>query len=328
MQILQNTKMYDMSSFIDQRCVLFPSPEEEGNLIHGIIWEQDVLYKDQVKLLATNYKTGEITEIFNVCGKYEFPSDVYYNKIELLYLEGSSIEPSEPEDETIYMIKSEQFGQVALQDEEQQVIYCNPEDVDLVVIDSVVKGTIKSEVPPKYYRVIGTIGEFTDSLDLQMGLEGTTSTLRNESVTLYGMITYQTIAADEKTEENTSPTAWEYFLNNTELRLFTIPAREAYSDYVDPKYVYEYIEFFYTVDKIDSELISELVSSNEEVQRQDTGLGDNQLRIGGTILTAQSEWNSSIPGKAIPYNAIIEKGKNVRVDVYLRYWTGEPGVRV
>lgn len=121
-----------------------------------------------------------------------------------------------------------------------------------------------------------------------------------------GVIVYEEIVSTQIEQKDLS--AWENFLNNTRLQLFTVSGKDQLFDLVPKEKIYEYVVLFYTTE------------NNTD--------SNNKLFINHSTYSAVPAHWAAIPGEAINYNANISKEDNVRLDVYLRYWVDEPGERV
>ena len=134
-------------------------------------------------------------------------------------------------------------------------------------------------------------------------------------IDFYGQITFQTIS--EEFVKPIEDEKWKYFLENTKLALFTVPAGQQLFDIIEKDKIYEYVELFYTLEGSIPLPMTQVIAAEEDLK--------NKLYINDNVYEAKENWSAAIPGKAIPYAAQITKEDNVRLDVYLRYWVGEKG---
>lgn len=139
---------------------------------------------------------------------------------------------------------------------------------------------------------------------------------------ILGIINYcsEIIALEEtnkKLSNATKTSRLEYIVKNTKTILLSVPAGKQLDEIlqsIGSKGIYEYYGAQYC--------------------RQDKTIEDdpendsypNSIQIWGNNTTAAQEWNMVLPSTST--SQTIVKGDNVRLDVYLRYWTAEPGEMV
>ena len=129
---------------------------------------------------------------------------------------------------------------------------------------------------------------------------------------LAGVITYQTVEVANNEGETFSGSTLakrlDYYLKNTKTIFLTVPGGMQLSTALGNKEVYDFYDVQYCLE-----------DGNVE------GESKNQIEFGNDSIQATTNWATHVP---VNYNTKITKGDNVRLDVYLRYWTGEPGERL
>ena len=130
---------------------------------------------------------------------------------------------------------------------------------------------------------------------------------------LAGVITYQTVEVSNNEGEafsgSTLAKRLDYYLKNTKTIFLTVPGGTELSEVLGDKEVYDFYDVQYCLE--DGSVKDE---------------SKNQITFGyDSIQVSTTNWAIHVP---VNYNTKITKGDNVRLDVYLRYWTGEPGERL
>lgn len=135
---------------------------------------------------------------------------------------------------------------------------------------------------------------------------------------LAGVITYQTVEVSNNEGEafsgSTLAKRLDYYLKNTKTIFLTVPGGMSLSTALGDNEVYDFYDVQYCLE--DGSIKDENV---EETDKK------NEIKFGNDSVQATTNWATHVP---VNYDTTITKGDNVRLDVYLRYWTGEPGERL
>lgn len=129
---------------------------------------------------------------------------------------------------------------------------------------------------------------------------------------LAGVITYQIVEVSNNEDEafsgSTLAKRLDYYLKNTKTIFLTVPGGTQLSDALGDKEVYDFYDVQYCLEdgSVKDETKNQIMFDNDSVQ-------------------ATKNWVTHV---SVNYDTEITKGDNVRLDVYLRYWTGEPGERL
>ena len=115
--------------------------------------------------------------------------------------------------------------------------------------------------------------------------------------------------ANIKLSNQTKSSRFEYIMKNTKKAFLTVPAGKQLEDVLatlGSKGIYEYYGAQYC-------------RQNGANETED----ENKIQIWGNNEVAAQSWVTVLPHSAT--SQMITKGDNVRLDVYLRYWTAKPG---
>ena len=133
---------------------------------------------------------------------------------------------------------------------------------------------------------------------------------------LAGVITFQSVEVYNSSDDEiqyssiTLANKLDYYLKNTKTLFLTVPAGVSLEEALGGKQVYDFYDFQYCLE-------NGLESTDEDQNWIQFGADTEQITV--------FDWVKHAP---VDYYTVITNGNTVRLDVYLRYWAGEPGERL
>lgn len=302
---------YNIADFINNNneIVVFDGTSNH-KIAKNIVWNQPALSMNFIELSLLPYGStspsiwrGYAGETIIDAGKYQ--------KIVLKFLPlDESTSNTEEENKLVGVIAPDNYYNKILTqttDEPKSYVFFGENDITNMTITK--EGMLVDNTDTsKKYCILGVVGAF-DPANLFIS-DPNSAHVQNFGVTADGTLSW--IEEEYYGEEPGEFDEEEQLSRVCRLQLITIPAGIDFHEIIDNTRVEEYVDLFYTLDKpiIDSEQPSEIPN-------------DQLIIEGFEPFVAKENWSAAVPGRLINPEAIITKGENVRIDVYVKYWTTE-----